>query len=115
MPENPKKLFADVLEAVRRIQTHCDGKTRDDYLNASCSLSAKLWRDCGRVIPRWRRKSRTSIASSASATGSFMDMMRSMIFSSGTPSRTTCPRWSPKWKNCWARKLELPEPATEES
>lgn len=32
MPENPKKLFADVLEAVRRIQAHCDGKTRDDYL-----------------------------------------------------------------------------------
>lgn len=32
MPENPKKLFADVLEAVRRIQTQCDGKTRADYL-----------------------------------------------------------------------------------
>ncbi len=32
MPENPKKLFADVLEAVRRIQAHCDGKMRDDYL-----------------------------------------------------------------------------------
>ena len=29
---NPKKLFADVLDAIRRIQTHCDGKTRDDYL-----------------------------------------------------------------------------------
>lgn len=33
MPENPKKLFADVLEAVRRIQAHCDGKTQDDYLD----------------------------------------------------------------------------------
>lgn len=32
MPENPKKLLADVLEAVRRIQAHCGGKTRDDYL-----------------------------------------------------------------------------------
>jgi uncharacterized protein with HEPN domain len=32
MPENPKQRFADVLNALPRIQTHCTGKTCEDYL-----------------------------------------------------------------------------------
>jgi uncharacterized protein with HEPN domain len=32
MPVNPKKLFADVLDAGRAIQRHCGGRTRNDYL-----------------------------------------------------------------------------------
>ncbi len=33
MPESPKKLCLDVLDAGRGIQRHCNGKTCDDYLN----------------------------------------------------------------------------------
>ncbi len=40
MPENPKKLLADVIETVGRIQAHCDGKTRDDARRHSKCLAA---------------------------------------------------------------------------
>ncbi|MDQ3622900.1 MAG: hypothetical protein M3463_10485, partial [Verrucomicrobiota bacterium] len=115
MPANPNKLFADVLDAGRAIQRHCGGRTRDKYLadevlpgfveRKLLVIGEALWR-LREQHPDAAPALRASTGSSASGTGSFTAMMPWMIFPSGTPFRLTCLRCSPKWKNCWAGKLE---------
>ena len=79
---------------------YLDDEVLHGFVERKLLMVGEDWRDCGRVTPEPQRRSRTSIGSSASATESCMGMMRWMIFSSGTPSSITCPRWWLKWKDC---------------